>query len=72
MKHLEEILHRGRWLMILLQPQLLQGVYASLEYTFTSYQEIFPLSDLTTDEAIAPTRGGDWDDNGILAGISSA
>src|SRR5215831_4764315 len=44
--------------------ELLRGVYASLEKTFTSYLEIFPLSDLTTDEAIAPTRGGDWDDNG--------
>jgi starch-binding outer membrane protein, SusD/RagB family len=43
---------------------LLRGLYASLEYTFTSYQEIFALSDFTTDEAIAPTRGGDWDDNG--------
>src|SRR4051812_20749919 len=43
---------------------LLRSVYASLEKTFTGYAEIFPLSDLTTDEAIAPTRGGDWDDNG--------
>src|SRR5436190_13886619 len=44
--------------------ELLRGVYASLENTFTNYSEIFPLSDLTTDEAIAPTRGSDWDDNG--------
>ena len=44
---------------------LLQGVYASLEHTFTSYSEIFPLSELSTDEAIAPARGGNWDDNGI-------
>src|SRR5689334_4937496 len=43
---------------------LLQGVYASLEYTFTSYQEIFALSDITTDEAIVPTRGQDWYDDG--------
>jgi len=43
---------------------LLQGVYSSLEWTFTSYLEIFPLSELTTDEAIAPTRGNNWDDNG--------
>jgi starch-binding outer membrane protein, SusD/RagB family len=43
---------------------LLQGVYSGPEYSFTSYQEIFPLSELTTDEAIAPTRGPDWDDNG--------
>ncbi len=43
---------------------LLQGVYNSLEYTFTSHLVIFPLTELTTDEAIAPTRGPDWDDNG--------
>jgi len=43
---------------------LLQGVYASLEFTFTSFLEIFPLSELTTDEAIAPTRANNWDDNG--------
>jgi len=45
--------------------ELLRGVYASLEYTFTSYDQIFPLSDITTDEAIVPTRGRDWDDNGV-------
>jgi hypothetical protein len=48
---------------------LLRSVYASLEKTFTSYVEIFPLSDITTDEAIAPTRGADWDDNGSWRGF---
>jgi hypothetical protein len=43
---------------------LLQGVYNSLEGPFTSHLDIFPLEELTTDEAIAPTRGADWDDNG--------
>jgi len=37
--------------------ELLLGVYGSLEYTFTGYEEIFGLSDITTDEAIVPTRG---------------
>jgi len=45
--------------------ELLRGVYASLESTFTSYYEIFALSGITTDEAIVPTRGNNWDDNGI-------
>lgn len=45
--------------------ELLRGVYASLAPTFTSYLEIFALSDMTTDEAIVPTRGNNWDDNGI-------
>lgn len=44
--------------------ELLRGVYISLEWTFTSHFEIFALSDITTDEAIVPTRGNDWDDNG--------
>jgi hypothetical protein len=45
--------------------ELLRGVYGSLEFTFTSYLQIFALSDFTTDEAIMPTRGNNWDDNGI-------
>jgi hypothetical protein len=43
---------------------LLQGVYNSLEGTFTSHLVVFPLTELTTDAGIAPTRGPDWDDNG--------
>jgi len=43
----------------------LQGVYNSLEGTFTSHLLVFPMSELTTDEAIAPVRGQDWDDNGV-------
>ena len=34
--------------------RLLQGVYNSLEGPFTSHLVIFPLEELTTDEAIAP------------------
>ena len=45
--------------------ELLLGVYGSLEYTFTGHEEIFGLSDITTDEAIVPTRGNNWDDNGL-------
>jgi starch-binding outer membrane protein, SusD/RagB family len=44
---------------------LLRGVYNSLELPFTSYQQIFPLSDISTDEAIVPTRANNWDDDGI-------
>ncbi len=43
---------------------LLQGIYNTLGGYFTSHLRIFPLAELTTDEAIAPTRGADWDDNG--------
>ena len=44
---------------------LLQGLYSSMELTFTSHLFVFPLNELTTDAAIAPTRGTDWDDNGM-------
>jgi starch-binding outer membrane protein, SusD/RagB family len=47
-----------------LSANLLQTAYYSLEQPFTSYAEVFALSDLTTDEAIAPTRANNWDDNG--------
>ena len=44
---------------------LLQSVYNSLEKVFTNHLTVFPLEELCTDEAIAPTRGTDWDDNGL-------
>jgi hypothetical protein len=44
---------------------LLQGIYNSLENIFTGFLTVFPLEELCTDEAIAPTRGSDWDDNGV-------
>ena len=43
---------------------LLQSLYSSLESVFTNHLTVFPLQELCTDEAIAPTRGTDWDDNG--------
>jgi len=44
---------------------LLQSLYSNLESVFTNHLTVFPLQELCTDEAIAPTRGTDWDDNGI-------
>lgn len=44
---------------------LLQGLYYTLEAVFTNHLTVFPLQELCTDEAIAPTRGQDWDDNGV-------
>ncbi len=44
---------------------LLQSLYNSLENLFTYHLTVFPLQELSTDEAIAPTRGQDWDDNGV-------
>ena len=44
---------------------LLQGVYNSLEKIFTYHLSVFPLQEVSTDELIFPTRGTDWDDNGV-------
>ncbi len=44
---------------------LLEGAYNSMGFPLTSGFQIYALSGITTDEAIAPTRGRDWDDNGV-------
>ncbi len=44
---------------------LLKGAYADLGGTFTAQDLLFCLQANTADEALVPTRGGDWDDNGV-------
>ena len=44
---------------------LLKGVYNSMRVPYQSNDQVFALSEMSTDEQIAPTRGGDWDDNGV-------
>lgn len=44
---------------------LLNGAYSDLGGTFTAQDLLFCLQENTTDEALVPTRGGDWDDNGV-------
>ena len=43
---------------------LLTAVYSSIRGTFQGQEGVWALSEMTTDELIGPTRGGDWDDNG--------
>ncbi len=43
---------------------LLTGIYASMRGTFQGQAGVYALWEMTTDELIGPTRGGDWDDNG--------
>ena len=43
---------------------LLGGVYDNIRGTFQGQEGIYALWEMTTDELIGPTRGGDWDDNG--------
>jgi hypothetical protein len=44
---------------------LLQAAYADLAGTFNYQDGIFSLEENTADESLVPTRGGDWDDNGV-------
>ena len=43
---------------------LLNGVYGSIRGVFQNQDGVWALNEMTTDELIGPTRGGDWDDNG--------
>jgi starch-binding outer membrane protein, SusD/RagB family len=43
---------------------LLAGVYDNIRGTFQDQAGVYALWEMTTDELIGPTRGGDWDDNG--------
>lgn len=44
---------------------LLSAAYVDLGTPFTGQDEVFSLEENTTDESLVPTRGGDWDDNGV-------
>lgn len=43
---------------------LMQAVYNSLRLPYQEHERVFSLQQVTTDETVVPTRGGDWDDNG--------
>ncbi len=46
-------------------PQLiLSGTYADLTF-LANQDQLFSLEENSTDESLVPTRGGDWDDNGV-------
>jgi hypothetical protein len=44
---------------------ILQGAYTDLGTPFTAQDNIYSLEENSTDESLVPTRGGDWDDNGV-------
>ncbi len=44
---------------------LLQTAYTDLAVPFTNQDQLFSLEGNTADESLVPTRGGDWDDNGV-------
>jgi hypothetical protein len=44
---------------------LLNGTYNDFNGLINNQDQIFSLQENTTDESLVPTRGGDWDDNGV-------
>jgi hypothetical protein len=44
---------------------LLSAAYADLGGPLTAQDQVFSLMENSTDESLVPTRGGDWDDNGV-------
>jgi len=50
---------------------LLVGAYRSIENLYNNQERLFASFEHTTDESVGPTRGGDWDDNGIWRVYSS-
>jgi hypothetical protein len=44
---------------------LLTGAYNSMNSLMHAQDQLFSLQETTTDEALIPVRGGDWDDNGV-------
>jgi starch-binding outer membrane protein, SusD/RagB family len=44
---------------------LLTGLYNSMQTPFMDQTRTYALWEMTTDELIGPTRGPDWDDNGV-------
>jgi hypothetical protein len=44
---------------------LLNNAYNDMSTPFNNQDQMFALEECTSDEALVPTRGGDWDDNGV-------
>lgn len=44
---------------------LLNAAYVDLITPFNGQDQVFSLEENASDESLVPTRGGDWDDNGV-------
>lgn len=44
---------------------LIKGTYNDLNGLLNNQDQVFSLEENTADECLVPTRGGDWDDNGV-------
>lgn len=45
--------------------QLLGSAYDNLQFAYQDFSQTWGMCEISTDEALGPTRGGDWDDNGV-------
>jgi hypothetical protein len=50
---------------------LLQAAYTDVGNPFTDVGQVFSLQENSSDESLVPTRGGDWDDNGVWRVVHS-
>ncbi|MGB5464431.1 MAG: RagB/SusD family nutrient uptake outer membrane protein [Aureibaculum sp.] len=48
---------------------LLAGAYANLRGAYQAENSLVVLGEHTTDALVGPTRGGDWDDNGVFRAL---
>src|SRR6516164_3754740 len=44
---------------------LLTAAYNDIPSPFVAQDQVFSLEENAADESLVPTRGGDWDDNGV-------
>ena len=44
---------------------LLKSAYNDIPSPFVGQDQVFSLQENSTDESLVPTRGGDWDENGV-------
>jgi starch-binding outer membrane protein, SusD/RagB family len=44
---------------------LLKGIYDAMRTPYQDQSRVWAAQEHTSDETIGPTRGGDWDDNGV-------
>jgi starch-binding outer membrane protein, SusD/RagB family len=51
--------------------QILAGAYSSVAGQFQGNSDLWAMQSLSTDEAIPPTRAGDWDDNGAWRAVAT-
>lgn len=52
-------------------PSLLKSAYDALQAPYQDQSNFWSLQSMTADEAVAPTRGGDWDDNGAWRALKT-